>query len=130
MEKRERELIKCFIDWFGVEKILECIGIKDIINNIDIDDIIDYLRDDGYVVYEEGDVSNALDEIDNDDIIDYLRDGGYLVYGEGKCPSYESIIERVEDICREIKPNGYIGKEEAKELISGYLDIWMDRGFL
>ena len=110
MEKRERELIKCFIDLFGVEKILECIAIKDIINNVDIDDV--------------------LCNVGDDDIIDYLRDGGYVVYWKDEDPSRESIIEKVEDICREIKPNGYIGKEEAKELISGYLDIWMDRGFL
>ena len=109
MEKRERKLIKCFIELFGVERILECIAIKDIINNVDIDDV--------------------LCNVDDDDMIDYLCDDGYVVYWKDEDPSRESIIEKVEDICRELQPNGYIGKEEAKNLICDYLDFWMNRGF-
>ena len=125
---REKELIESFIDYFGVEKILKCIDIDDVMENIDVDDILRNVND-GELIDAMDNASNVLDVLDYDEIVDYLEDRGYVVYKEGEDLSEKSIINRVADICREIKPRGYIDKEEAKRLICDYLDTWMIRHF-
>ena len=39
------------------------------------------------------------------------------------------VLKKIGEICRELQPNGYIGKEEAKKLLCDYLDFWMNRSF-
>lgn len=128
MEDREKELIECFVDWFGVKKILKCIDTDDVMDNIDVDEILSNVDDDELIEAMD-DVSNALTYINKDEIADYLEDEGYVVYDEDEDPSEKNIIEKVEEICREIKPHGYIDKEEAKKLICDYLDNWMIKCF-
>lgn len=127
-ERREKELIESFIDYFGVEKILNCIDIDDVMENIDVNDILRNV-DDSELIDAMDNASKVLDVLDYDEIVDYLKNEGYVVYEEGADPSESSIICRIADICREIKPRGYIDKEEAKRLLCDHLDTWMIRCF-
>jgi hypothetical protein len=124
MEDKEKELIESFIDYFGPKKILTVMDTDDIIDNIDVDDILKHVDDDDLIEAMDY-VSNALEAINDEEIIDYLQDNGYTVYEEGEDPSENSIMDNIEEICREIKPSGYIDKEDAKRLICDYLDTWM-----
>lgn len=128
MEEREKELIESFVDWFGVKKILKCMDIDDIMDNINVNDVLRNVDDDDLIEAMDN-VSNVLDSMDDEEIVDYLKDEGYVVYDEEEDPSENSIIDKVEEICREIKPHGYIDKEEAKKLICDYLDTWMIKCF-
>lgn len=128
MEEKEKKLLENFVDYFGVKKILKCIDIDDIMDNIDVIDILSNVDDDDLIDAMDN-TSNVLEVLDNEEIVDYLKDEGYAVYEENEDPSESTIMEKVEEICREIKPRGYIDKEEAKKLICDYLDFWMDRSF-
>lgn len=62
--------------------------------------------------------------IDIDDMIKYLETCGYEVITEDN-----DILRKIEGICKELKPHGFIDKEEAKKLICDYIDFWMNRSF-
>jgi hypothetical protein len=128
MEEKEKELIENFVDYFGVKKILKCIDIDDIMDNIDVIDILNNVDDDDLIDAMDN-TSNVLAVLDNEEIVDYLKDEGYAVYDENEDPSENTIMDKVEEICREIKPNGYIDKQEAKKMICDYLDYWMFKSF-
>lgn len=128
MEEKEKELIENFVDYFGLKKVLKCIDIDDIMDNIEVIDILNNVDDDELIEAMD-DTSNVLAVLDNEEIVDYLKDEGYAVYDENEDPSENTIMDKVEEICREIKPSGYIDKEEAKKMICDYLDYWMFNGF-
>ncbi len=69
----------------------------------------------GYSIFEHMDIN---------DVISYLETCGYDVVTEEK-----HILEKIKSICKELKPNGYIDKEDAKKLLCDYIDFWMVNGF-
>ena len=113
-----------FIKEFGSDKILERISDNDIIMNVG-NEILTSFSDEELM----GAMTNLdclLDHYSDMELIDYLEDCGYKVYEGSKD---ELVINKIKELCRILKPNGYIDKEEAQKLICDYLDFWMDRSF-
>lgn len=130
MEKSERELIGLgliqdsevddVIDYFGVEKILNAIDNIDIVNYLD--SFMLGMINDKELVKAIANPKVALESFDNDDICDYLEEKGYTVIDN--VDDDGDILTKIKNICREIKPKGYIDKEEAKKVLCGYIDDW------
>ena len=121
----EDSSIKDVIDYFGADKILDEIDDDDIVERVD-STILKKIDDDNLieaVMFTD----KMLDSITIDDIKDYLDDKGYSVIDREKLE--EDFLKEIKEICRELQPNGYIGKEEAKNLICDYLDVWMTKCF-
>ena len=122
----EDSTIKDVIDYFGAEEILDKIDDSDIaervdacvLNRIDDDTLIDAIDD----------TDKILNSLPMEDIESYLNDGGYSVIDTLKLEE-EDVLKKIKEICRELQPNGYIDKEDAKKLLCNYLDFWMDRSF-
>lgn len=118
--------VKDVIDYFGADKILDKVDDDDIVERvncwilrqIDDDELVDAVSDSGLI----------LDSFSISDIEDNLYGRGYSVM-DTKILETENILDKLEQICRELKPKGYIDKEDAKRLICDYLDFWMDRSF-
>ena len=118
--------VKDVIDYFGADKILDKVDDDDIVervncwvlSQIDDDTLVDAVSDSGLI----------LDSFSISDIEDNLYSRGYSVV-DTKILETENILDKLEQICRELKPKGYIDKEDAKRLICDYLDFWMDRSF-
>ena len=92
-------LLSEVINYFSEEEIMENLFLSD-------DDLISLMDD----------PSAALDYIDIDTLREYV----------GQRNEY-STLTALKDIVREIKPKGYIDKEEAKRILSDYIDTWFDR---
>ena len=122
----EDSTIKDVIDYFGADMILDKIDDSDIaervdacvLNRIDDDTLIDAIDD----------TDKILNSLPMEDIESYLNDGGYSVIDTLKLEE-EDVLKKIKEICRELQPNGYIDKEDAKKLLCDYLDFWMDRSF-
>ena len=118
--------VKDVIDYFGADKILDKVDDDDIVERvncwilrqIDDDELVDAVSDSGLI----------LDSFSISDIEDNLYGRGYSVM-DTKILETENILDKLEQICRELKQKGYIDKEDAKRLICDYLDFWMDRSF-
>ena len=114
------ENVRDVIDYFGAEKILD--EMREM-------DIVDYVGNNRYLLCSIGnevlfncvDDDYALKNISDDDIIDHLEDKGYAVMP----PDEENPLKALLNVCRRLKPKGYIDKEEAKKLLSDYIDTWM-----
>ena len=114
------ENVRDVIDYFGAEKILD--EMREM-------DIVDYVGNNRYLLCSIGnevlfncvDDDYALKNISDDDIIDHLEDKGYTVMP----PDEENQLKALLNVCRRLKPKGYIDKEEAKKLLSDYIDTWM-----
>ena len=117
--------IKDIIDHFGADEILDEISDEDILSRID-SSILSQVDDDALIdaIYDRG---RLLKSITIEKIKEYLTDMGYAVLDDSQ--EKNEILRRIKNICRELWPKGYIGKEEAKKLICDYLDFWMDRSF-
>ena len=114
------ENVRDVIDYFGAEKILD--EMREM-------DIVDYVGNNRYLLCSIGnevlfncvDDDYALKNISDYDIIDHLEDKGYAVM----LPDEENPLKVLLNVCRRLKPKGYIDKEEAKKLLSDYIDTWM-----
>ena len=126
MTDEEKKLIDSFIEYFGADKIIERLKTDDILEEVGTG-ILDYF-DDCDLINAVSDSDNLFDYLGIDEIIWYLEGCGYEVNKyEGN--GLEENMTKLQDVCRNLKPSGYIDKEEAKKLITDYLDFWMDRSF-
>lgn len=128
MEERDKEKIgKQLVKDTEIEEILKYFEVSDIlsqINDLDIVDRIDehVLRmvDDEELADGISNVDYVLSTIDTSDIIDYIEEKGYFVATDD--PEQTNLMYKISDVCRDIQPYGYIGKEDMKKLINDYID--------
>jgi len=135
MTDKERELlgkglledstIKDVIDYFGADEILDKINDSDIAEHVDVC-VLNQIDDD-VLIDAINNTDKILDSLPMEHIESYLNDCGYSVIDTLKLE--EDVLKKIKEICRELQPNGYIDKEDAKKLLCEYLDFWMDRGF-
>ena len=121
----EDSTIKDVIDYFGADMILDKIDDSDIAERVDV--CVLNLIDDDALIDAINDTDKMLDSLTMEHIETYLNDGGYSVIDTPKLE--KNVLKKIKEICRELQPNGYIDKEDAKKLLCDYLDFWMDRGF-
>ena len=122
----EESTIKDVIDYFGADMILDKIDDDDIVERVDVC-VLNQIDDDA-LIDAINDTDKMLDSLSMEHIESYLNDGGYSVIDTLKLEE-GNILKKINGICRELQPNGYIGKEDAKKLLCDYLDFWMDRSF-
>lgn len=115
------------IEYFGIETILDSISDIDIVNYLD--SFMLGMVDDEELAEAISEPKIALSSFDMDDICDYLEENGYGVLDKEEKEKQDNIFTQIKNVCREIKPRGYIDKEEAKKILCDYLDFWMDRSF-
>ena len=128
MEERDKEKIgKQLVKDTKIEQILEYFDVSDILFQINDLDIVDRINeyvlsmvDDEELVEGISNVDNVLPAIDTFDIIDYIEEKGYFVVQED--PEPINLMHKISDVCRDIQPDGYIGKEDMKKLINDYID--------
>ena len=126
MEKEKKNLLKSFIDFFDYEEILDEMRKKDIAEYIENNTyILDIVSDETLL---EG-VSNPLGQYDSDDLIEELNDRGYEVKENNYLEDNNKILDNLGEICRMLYGKGYIGKKEAKSVLSDFLDTWMTNSF-
>lgn len=118
--------INYFIDHYGVENILNRINDIDIVNHLD--DWMLKMVNDEELVKAINDKKLILDSMDIDDICDFLETNGYVVIDKQDVVD-NIIIAKIKNICREIRPKGYIDKEDAKKIICEYIDNWFVKAF-
>ena len=113
MESKDEKLIESFVNYFGIENIVDCIGTKRILSHIDDDALLDE-------VFNSNSMYDILDYIPEDEIAEYL---GMENEYQNKCDDENLVIKNeLADIVRDLKPRGYISKEEAKKLLCEYID--------
>ena len=122
----EDSTIKDVIDYFGADMILDKIDDSDIAERVDVC-VLNQIDDD-VLIDAINDTDKMLDSLSMEHIESYLNDGGYSVIDTLKLEE-EDVLKKIKEICRELQPNGYIDKEDAKKLLCDYLDFWMDRSF-
>lgn len=134
MEEKKKNLLKSFIDFFDYEEILDEMDKEDIVEYIK-EDIVEYIEDNPYILNDvsnetllEG-VSNPLERYDSDELIEELTDRGYEVKERGYLENKNEILDNLGEICRMLYGKGYIGKKEAKSILSDFLDTWMTNSF-
>ena len=120
----EDSTIKDVIDYFGADMILDKIDDDDIAKRVDVG-VLSLINDDTFID-AINDADKMLDSIPMSQIEEYITDKGYKMVDmlEGV-----DVLKKIGEICRELQPNGYIDKEDAKKLLCDYLDFWMDRSF-
>ena len=120
----EDSCVQDVIDYFGPDMILDKLDDKDIAERVDVG-VLSLINDDA-LIDAINDADKMLDSIPMSQIEEYLTDKGYKMVDmlEG-----DDVLKKIGEICRELQPNGYIGKEDAKKLLCDYLDFWMDRSF-
>ncbi len=69
----------------------------------------------------------SLKDLNINEILEYY--GEEEILKEMGISFKKDILDDIKDICRKLKPNGYIGKEEAKALLCDYIDTWMTKSF-
>ena len=126
MEEKKKNLLRSFIDFFDYEEILD---------EMDKEDIVEYIEDNPYILNDVSDetllegVSNRLERYDSDELIEELTDRGYEVKERGYLENKNEILDNLGAICRMLYGKGYIGKKEAKSILSDFLDTWMTNSF-
>lgn len=134
MEEKKKNLLKSFIDFFDYEEILDEMDKEDIVEYIK-KDILEYIEDNPYILNDVSDetllegVSNPLGQYDSDELIEELNDRGYEVKENNYLEDNNKILDNLGEICRILYGKGYIGKKEAKSLLSDFLDTWMTKSF-
>lgn len=117
------------VKYFNSEDLLEAMDDEDIACYVeDNEDILQKVDDDALiesVTFE----SSIIDSIETDDMKECLESRGYKVIEEDEFSEEEDILKKIKNICKELKPHGYIDKNVAKELICDYIDFWMIRDF-
>lgn len=124
--RKKKNLLRSFIDFFDYEEILD---------EMDKEDIVEYIEDNPYILNDVSDetllegVSNPLERYDSDELIEELTDRGYEVKERGYLENKNEILDNLGEICRMLYGKGYIGKKEAKSILSDFLDTWMTNSF-
>lgn len=90
------------VNFFNAYDLLDAMNIHDISN---------------YVCNNWGDV---LRDVDNDIII---------LISKEDIVNDKVIIDKLKYVCHYLQPKGYIGKEDAKKLLTDYIDMWMTKSF-
>ncbi len=114
MENKDEKLIESFVNYFGIEDIIDCIGTKRILSHIDYDDLVDE-------VLNSNSIDDILDYIPEDEIAEYL--GMENEYKNRYEDENFALRKKLADIVRDLKPRGYIDKEESKRLLCEYIDL-------
>jgi len=73
-------------------------------------------------------VKDILQTFNDEDIINYLKNNGYKVI-DTYFEEETDLLSDIKNVCRQLQPSGYIGKEEAKKILCEYLDNWMIKCF-
>ena len=120
----EDSCVQDVIDYFGPDMILDKMDDEDIAERVDVGVL--NLLDDDTLINSVSNSDNMLDSIPMGQIEEYLTDKGYKMVDMLES---DDVLKKIGKICRELQPNGYIGKEEAKKLLCDYLDFWMNRSF-
>lgn len=120
----EKETDK-FLNDCVVEDAIEYFGPNNIMDAIEPSDITGYIETHPLVL-DNVEIDYIVETIDSASMIKELTDRGFSV---DEIDKEEDIIKTLKNVCRELQPNGYIGKEEAKKLLCDYLDFWMDMSF-
>ena len=66
--------------------------------------------------------SSLLEEFTEDELIEHLEDDGYVVNVKNEKDT-ETVADRIEKICNELHPHGYLTKEDKKQMINDYIDF-------
>ena len=120
------------------EDIVKYFNNEDLLEAMDEQVIASYVEDNEYILQNVDDntiienvtfESSIIDSIETDDMKECLENEGYKVIKENECREDEDILKQIKNICKELKPYGYIDKNEAKELISDFIDFWIVNGF-
>lgn len=135
----EREKTECLLlSQYEPEDIVKIFNPKDLLEAMYKQDIASYVEDNKDILQNVDDdaliesvtfKSNIIDSIETYDMKECLENEGYKVIDEYECSDEDDILKKIKDICKELKPHGYIDKNEAKKLISDFIDSWMDRSF-
>lgn len=126
MEEEKKNLLKSFIDFFDYEEILDEMGKED---------IVEYIEDNPYILNDISDetllegIHDPLSEFDSDELIEELTCRGYEVKEKDYLENKNEILDNLGEICRMLYGKGYIGKKEAKSILSDFLDTWMTNSF-
>lgn len=72
---------------------------------------------------------NLLKQYDSDELIEELTDRGYELKEKDYLENKNEILDNLGEICRMLYGKGYIGKKEAKSILSDFLDTWMTNSF-
>lgn len=115
------------IEYFGIETILDSISDIDIVNHLDSFTL--GMVDDEELAEAISEPRIALSSFDIDCICDYLEENGYGVIEREEKEKQDNIFTKIKNVCREIKPRGYIDKEEAKKILCDYIDDWYINAF-
>ena len=117
MEKEKKKLFDDFVQHFTVSEILDAL-------ELEISEI-KYRFTDEELIWAMDDVTKALEEMSDVEIIEYLENK--REYKVTDRDNYTTPQRAIETVCRELKPRGYIDKEEAKRIICEYIDNCMTR---
>ena len=110
-QERRKEIDELFEEHdILIGDIIDYYGEQEVIDNL-------YLSD-WELIELMDDKTEVLDYIDAETIRSYYR-----THEDTKYPT----LEKIKDAIREIKPKGYIDKEETKRILSDYIDTWFDR---
>lgn len=74
-------------------------------------------------------MENSLSYFYDEDLIKELNNRGYDVTLKAAIADNDEILDNLGEICRMLYGKGYIGKKEAKSILSDFLDLWMTHSF-
>ena len=130
-DKRKEKLGKCLLENINIEDIIDYYGSDEILSNMNYLDIANFCDYDILSYISDEDLAKSikrpdilLKKIDLDTIVGFLRKNQFTVI-DNLSVSEQSVLQKIQEVCREIKPKGYIGQEEAKNLLCNYIDTWL-----
>lgn len=114
------------VEYFGPTTLLAEIDDEDIAEYVEDCDWILRAVDDKTLIDAISDENEIFNSLCTEDLVTELEDRGYAVIDP---QDDEDVLTKIKNICRELQPNGYIGKEEAKKILCDYIDFWMNNSF-
>lgn len=130
-DKEKEQMGKCLLKDVKIEDIINYFGSDEILSNMNYLDIANFCDYDILSYISDEDLAKSikhpdilLKKIDLETIVGFLRENQFTVIDNLNEPE-QSVLEKIQKICREIKPKGYIGQEEAKNLLCNYIDTWL-----
>lgn len=134
-DKEKEQMGKCLLKDVKIEDIINYFGNDEILSNMNYLDIANFCDYDILSYIADEDLAKSikhpnilLKKIDLNTIVDFLTEKHFTVI-DNLSEHEQSVLKRIQDICREIQPKGYIGKEEAKKLLCNYIDTWFVKAF-
>ena len=130
-DKEKEKLGKCLLKDVKIEDIIEYFGNDEILSNMNYLDIANFCDYDILSYIADEDLAKSikhpnilLKKFDLNTIVGFLRENQFTVI-DNLSEHESSVLEKIQEVCREIKPKGYIGQEEAKNLLCNYIDTWL-----